>query len=133
MLLVDLDHFKRINDGFGHGMGDRVLAKTGDALREVLRPLPGEAHCAARMGGEEFAVLLPGADAKAAAAIAELLRLRIAAIGHDIGDSGPDVSASIGTAAFGNAAGIATALEAADMALYEAKTSGRNRVVARAA
>ena len=103
------------------------------SCREVLRPLPGDLHRATRLGGEEFAVLLPGLDANAARGVAELLRLRVAAIPGTIDCVGLEVSASIGIADLRSHQTLDRALESADIALYEAKSGGRNQVVSRAA
>ena len=123
---LDLDHFKHINDRFGHAAGDRVLVATADALRHQLR----DSDLLARMGGEEFLVYLPDASASAASAIAQRLcgavqQIRLSALGEDI-----PVTVSIGLACVTSAGGTwADWLAAADRALYDAKRAGRNRVV----
>jgi diguanylate cyclase (GGDEF)-like protein len=123
---LDLDHFKHINDRFGHAAGDRVLVATADALRRQLR----ESDLLARMGGEEFLVYLPDASASAASAIAQRLcgavqQIRLSELGEDI-----PVAVSIGLACVTSAGGTwADWLAAADRALYDAKRAGRNRVV----
>lgn len=123
---LDLDHFKHINDRFGHAAGDRVLVATADALRHQLR----DSDLLARMGGEEFLVYLPDASASAASAIAQRLygavqQIRLSALGEDI-----PVTVSIGLACVTSAGGTwADWLAAADRALYDAKREGRNRVV----
>jgi diguanylate cyclase (GGDEF)-like protein len=123
LLLLDLDHFKQVNDQYGHAAGDQVLASVGAALRRVLR----ERDFAGRNGGEEFAVLLPDADTTAALEIAERIRSAIAEItlpGTDV-----PVTASIGVAGFPRHASTLDRLERlADAALYVAKRQGRNRV-----
>lgn len=130
LILLDIDHFKRINDTYGHVAGDEVLKETARRLQEVLRP----SDVIARFGGEEFAVLL--ADSKMAAdQIAERLRRALLASPFTL-DTGTtlDVTASFGVAAMAPASGSWSDLvEAADQALYEAKAAGRNRVVARTA
>ncbi|GAB2569432.1 hypothetical protein Aab01nite_07560 [Paractinoplanes abujensis] len=128
MLLLDLDHFKSVNDTYGHGGGDRVLVELSRRLSAVIRP----GDLAARYGGEEFAVLLPGADPQAAAEIAERIRRVVAAAPFSV-DEGREhrVTVSIGIAGLPSAAaGVDELVLAADRALYEAKNSGRDRVCA---
>ncbi len=126
LALLDLDHFKEINDAFGHEAGDRVLEAFGGFLRERTRD--GDVAC--RYGGEEFVVLLPGAPGQAASARAEewrgaLQRFRVAHSGRDLG-----VTISAGIAEFPTHAGTHDDLiRIADVALYQAKREGRNRVV----
>jgi diguanylate cyclase (GGDEF)-like protein len=123
LILLDLDHFKDINDRYGHPVGDQALANVGAVLRGVLRA----SDFAGRNGGEEFALLLPDTDVSAARDIAE--RVRVAII--DITLPGVDVSlsASLGIAAYPDHAGALDRLERlADAALYVAKRSGRNRI-----
>ncbi|MGH3218601.1 MAG: GGDEF domain-containing protein [Streptosporangiaceae bacterium] len=123
LLLIDLDHFKQINDKRGHAVGDQVLANVGAVLRAVLRAQ----DFAGRNGGEEFAILLPDTEIADALTIAERIRTAIAEIslpGTDV-----DVTASIGVAAFPDHASTQDRLERlADAALYLAKRQGRNRV-----
>lgn len=123
LLLLDLDHFKQVNDGHGHVMGDQVLANVGAVLRSVLRPQ----DFAGRSGGEEFAVVLPGTETSAALGIAERIRTAIGEIhlqGSDV-----KVTTSIGVASFPEHAGTPDRLERlADAALYLAKRQGRNCV-----
>ncbi|MCW2529593.1 MAG: Diguanylate cyclase protein [Pseudonocardiales bacterium] len=123
LLLLDLDHFKEINDRYGHPVGDQVLANVGAALRSALR----DSDFAGRNGGEEFAVVLPDTDIAGAALTAEKIRAAIA----DISLPGTDLSvtASVGLAAYPDHATNTERLERlADSALYTAKRSGRNRV-----
>jgi len=123
LLLIDLDHFKQINDQRGHPVGDQVLANVGATLRSVLRTR----DFAGRKGGEEFAVLLPDTEIDAALEIAQRVRVAIA----EISLPGTDVSvtASIGVAGFPAHASTLDRLERlADAALYLAKRQGRNRV-----
>ena len=122
VLLVDLDHFKRVNDTHGHLVGDDVLAQSAAVLRGVLRP----GDVLGRFGGEEFVVLLPGADAHEAHAIAERLRGTLA---------GTPVAGLPVTASFGLYASdpvepdrLREALTCADLALLSAKRDGRNAV-----
>ncbi len=123
LLLLDLDHFKQVNDQRGHAVGDQVLANVGATLRGVLRVR----DFAGRNGGEEFAVLLPDTEIDAALEIAERVRAAVA----EISLPGTDVSvtASIGVAGFPGQASTLDRLERlADAALYLAKRQGKNRV-----
>jgi diguanylate cyclase (GGDEF)-like protein len=121
-LLLDLDHFKQINDTLGHDQGDEVLAAAGVALRRAVRA----SDFVGRYGGEEFLVLLPATDKKLALEVAEKVRQAIAAINTP--HSG-QVTASIGAAVLPDDAGDApTLVRSADRALYAAKRNGRNRV-----
>jgi diguanylate cyclase (GGDEF)-like protein len=123
LLLLDLDHFKQINDQRGHAVGDQVLANVGAVLQTVLR----NGDFAARNGGEEFAVLLPGTEISAALEIAERVRAAIAEI--SLPGSDVSVTASIGVSGFPDHASTLDRLERlADAALYLAKRLGRNRV-----
>ena len=123
LLLLDLDHFKQVNDQYGHAAGDQVLASVGAALRSVVR----DQDFAGRNGGEEFAVLLPETEIDAALGIAERVRATIAEItvpGTDV-----PVTVSVGVAGFPDHGSTLERLEQlADAALYVAKRQGRNRV-----
>jgi diguanylate cyclase (GGDEF)-like protein len=122
LILVDVDHFKKVNDTHGHVAGDRVLRGVAEVLRKRVR-----GGSAFRYGGEEMAVLLPKADLAGAVPVAERLRGAIEA--RKI--AGIKVTASFGVAEFdGSLADPAAFVERADKALYRAKESGRNRVVA---
>jgi two-component system cell cycle response regulator len=122
-LMLDLDHFKEVNDRFGHPAGDQALANVGQALRSALR----ESDFAGRHGGEEFAVLLPDTDIEGAVLTAEKIRAAIAEIslpGVDLA-----LSASVGIAVYPDHAISTERLERlADSALYLAKRAGRNRI-----
>ncbi len=123
VVLFDLDHFKQINDTYGHGRGDDVLAAVGDAAGHTVRT----SDFVGRFGGEEFAVILPGTDSEGALKVAENLRAAI----HALPVAGIDraVTASFGVAVLPADAPDAQALlRVADRALYQAKASGRNRV-----
>jgi diguanylate cyclase (GGDEF)-like protein len=123
LLLIDLDHFKQINDQRGHGVGDQVLANVGATLRASLR----SGDFAGRNGGEEFTVLLPDTEISSALEIAERIRAAIAEI--SLPGSDVTVSASIGVSGFPDHASTLERLERlADAALYVAKRQGRNRV-----
>ena len=126
VVLIDLDHFQRINDTHGHRTGDAVLARVGRLLRHSARNL----DLPARLGGEEFGVLLPDTGLEGAAAFAERFRARL----HDLSIPGPrgpvHVTASAGLAVGDELADPDDLLDAADIALYRAKAEGRDRVVA---
>jgi diguanylate cyclase (GGDEF)-like protein len=123
LLLIDLDHFKQINDQHGHAVGDQVLANVGATLRASLR----SGDFAGRNGGEEFAVLLPETEISSGLEIAERIRAAIAEI--SLPGSDVTVRASIGVAGFPDHASTLERLERlADAALYVAKRQGRNRV-----
>jgi diguanylate cyclase (GGDEF)-like protein len=123
LLLLDVDHFKHINDTLGHATGDRVLADIVEATSALVRGI----DTVARLGGEEFAVLLPATPAGTALLVAERLRQAL--------DRAPDAAGvgytvSIGVATLLPGESIAAMLSRADAALYAAKASGRNAVVA---
>jgi diguanylate cyclase (GGDEF)-like protein len=122
-LALDLDHFKRVNDNWGHAVGDLLLAAVGETLRSSVRPY----DLAVRTGGEEFLLLLPGAANEAAAMIAERIRGRI---GQLVVEGLPErVTASAGVAVLSAAESANELLARADRALYQAKERGRDRVV----
>ena len=129
LALVDIDHFKAVNDTYGHLVGDKALRAVTDALRGQLRAY----DLAGRFGGEEFVVLLPHAREADALNVAERLRAHIAALSIPVGDdivSGPFVklTISVGVAALDGAGRELTdMLAAADAALYYAKETGRNK------
>lgn len=133
VLLLDLDYFKQVNDQHGHDIGDRVLIAVGQALQQAVRDLGDENHFAARLGGEEFAVFLALDEPARAQEIAEAIRAAIEAVAADFGLTGLLGTASIGVAEHRASEAIGTAIKRADKALYEAKASGRNRVVAQTA
>ena len=123
VVVLDLDHFKRVNDVFGHAAGDRVLVQVAKLLRDNTRP----ADVVTRTGGEEFVIVMPGIGAPDAFDICERLRLRIS--GFQWGAIAPELSVTL-------SGGIACApeydpkrlVERADLAMYRAKRAGRNRV-----
>jgi len=130
LVICDIDHFKSINDRFGHAVGDAVLAEFGDRLTQGLRL--GE-DWVARIGGEEFAVVLPETGRFQALAIAERLRERVSQAPFLSGTQSVSVTASFGFSSLQRAAANIPDLKdslllAADSALYDSKRSGRNRV-----
>ncbi len=126
LMILDIDHFKELNDRYGHPFGDRVLKRIG----EILNVSFYETDYVARYGGEEFAVILPRADAEGVARKAESVRRTIEAERLEMGFEAVKVTASIGLAFFPRDASAPEDLIArADAALYRAKSAGRNRVV----
>jgi diguanylate cyclase (GGDEF)-like protein/PAS domain S-box-containing protein len=127
VLMLDLDHFKRFNDAFGHDAGDAVLREWGGFLQVRVR----YEDIVCRLGGEEFAIVLPDATMEAAEAVAQRIctDARGLTINHHGNRVGP-ITVSIGIAAFPiHSADVTTLLHAADQALYRAKSMGRDRVV----
>ncbi len=123
-ILLDLDHFKQINDRFGHGAGDDALAAVGDVMRSTLR----DSDFAGRYGGEEFLMLLPDTDHEGGLQAAEKVREAVQALQVTQVD-GP-ITASLGVASYpGDAMDSDTLVRMADRALYAAKAAGRNRVM----
>jgi diguanylate cyclase (GGDEF)-like protein len=123
VVMIDLDHFKRLNDEHGHALGDAVLAEVASTIVGAIRPC----DIACRYGGEELVVLLPDCSLAEAAAKAELLRGRIERLSEN---HGTRVSASFGVATVPESSSKASdALSDADAALYRAKSEGRNRVI----
>ncbi|QQR37692.1 sensor domain-containing diguanylate cyclase [Devosia oryziradicis] len=126
-LVLDLDHFKSVNDGFGHAAGDKVLADVIKSCVALLR----QSDLIGRLGGEEFAVLLPLTDRTQAIEVAEKLRQAIADLVFNFDGQNLPVTCSFGVAVLDGATpDIESLLERADAALYAAKQAGRNRVVA---
>lgn len=124
LLLLDLDHFKRINDQYGHQAGDTVLQQAVQRMRDCLRTV----DLLGRYGGEEFMILLPNSDLTVARQVAERLRVALAQPLR-IGDASSDLSASIGVAQeTGHTLDLQHLIQLADAALLRAKTNGRNRV-----
>jgi diguanylate cyclase (GGDEF)-like protein len=126
VLIADLDRFKTVNDRFGHAIGDRVLQVFADTISRTLR-----AHdVSGRLGGEEFAFLLPGTSAADAARVAERIRLRFAEAARTVGAHAVASTVSIGVATTrAPGAQVMELLAVADQALYRAKAEGRNRIV----
>jgi diguanylate cyclase (GGDEF)-like protein len=125
LLLIDLDHFKRVNDTYGHLVGDQVLIGVATTLCNQLR----DYDIVGRFGGEEFVVLVPGADTVEACRVAERLRSRIRRLAVPAEDGAVAVTVSIGAALLrSHGEDLIELLAAADLALYRAKESGRDRV-----
>jgi diguanylate cyclase (GGDEF)-like protein len=126
MLMMDVDHFKRLNDTWGHSLGDRALRAIGGVLLTVT----GADDRVMRMGGEEFAVLLPGYDMDSAARVAERLRATVEGLRLNENDEIASFTISIGVGVWrAGERGWTDMLRRADVALYRAKREGRNRVV----
>ncbi|MEO8366117.1 MAG: GGDEF domain-containing protein [Pseudoxanthomonas sp.] len=125
MCIIDVDLFKPVNDRYGHISGDNVLRQIGGVLRLHVR----SDDFAARIGGEEFAVLLPECDINAAYAFAERLRQAIAEVEFKLGNEPRNITVSIGVAAMTTERDTCSRMmAAADAALYRAKSQGRNQV-----
>lgn len=124
VLVFDIDHFKGVNDRFGHSAGDTVLRAVSDGVRRILR----DVDTFGRIGGEEFAVVLPETAREPAGLAAERLRRAIGGTAHGVKDLGP-VTVSIGVAELVETdGGLEDLMDRADHALYRAKRLGRNRV-----
>ena len=129
-LMLDIDHFKRINDRYGHASGDAVLRQFADVIRDELRAVDS----AGRVGGEEFAILLSGTDLSGAETFAERLRAKVARTPIAHGEHRIPVTVSIGiTVLTAQDADTSDVLHRADAALYAAKQAGRDRVAVAAA
>jgi diguanylate cyclase (GGDEF)-like protein len=125
IIFLDIDHFKKVNDSYGHDVGDEVLRQTAELIRERVRQL----DIVGRYGGEEIVIGLPGATAEHAQRIAEDLRQIIEKHIFQVGQSNLRVTASLGVAELTPKRNIHQTLKAADDALYQAKDGGRNKVV----
>jgi len=123
LILMDLDHFKKINDTYGHNTGDRVLEQVAKTLNDNLRSV----DIACRWGGEEFIILLPAADLRPAKMIAENLRQKISRI--RLPDLPLRLTASFGVTEVRPGQSLKEVIEQADQALYRAKDQGRDRIV----
>lgn len=121
LLLIDMDHFKRINDTYGHQAGDDVIRTVAATLQSIIRKV----DALARWGGEEFVVLLPGIGLKDANTVAEKLREKVASVVHFDKEV---ITVSIGVSSFTTQDTLETWFDRTDKALYHAKQEGRNRV-----
>lgn len=126
VIFVDIDHFKKINDTFGHAAGDEALKKVASILQEGVRGL----DAVGRWGGEEMIVTLLGANQEDAVRIAETLRERIEATPIVLDHATMHLTASFGVAELARDKSAEELLDRADKALYQAKETGRNKVVA---
>jgi diguanylate cyclase (GGDEF)-like protein len=125
LLMVDVDHFKSINDGFGHATGDEALLQVANACGSGKR----KSDVVARIGGDEFALLLPETDGAQAAVVAERVRCAVAALSFQLQNDSASLTVSIGVStATLSMSGIDALMRVSDQALYEAKLLGRNRV-----
>ena len=124
LAMMDLDHFKNVNDTYGHAMGDRVLATFARQLKTELRPY----DMLFRYGGEEFLICLPSTDLKNGSDAIDRIRQSLAALPFENGGASPfHVTVSFGLTLLDPDVSVETSIERADKALYAAKTSGRNR------
>ena len=124
LVMIDIDHFKRVNDEHGHLVGDRVLERVAKLVQDRLRP----SDVFARYGGEEFVILLPETDLTGAQTFADQIRKKLAQGPLEAGATTVAVTASFGVAEREAGAGATTLLTHADACLYEAKAAGRNTV-----
>ncbi len=122
LLMLDIDHFKRVNDEFGHPAGDRVLAAFAGVMRQCVR----RGDSVGRYGGEEFCILLPDSDLAHALEVGE--RIRTVTAGEPLADLPEAVTVSVGAAEWTAGETLAQVMARADRALYAAKQGGRNRV-----
>jgi diguanylate cyclase len=127
LLMVDADHFKRVNDTYGHPGGDAVLRAVADCL---VRNFPRKSDLVARYGGEEFAVVLPDTSQQNAVRLAERTRQAVRDLQITHGPHTIGITISVGVAQIGRHESVQSWLERADQALYQAKQQGRDRVVA---
>lgn len=128
LLLIDLDHFKKLNDNYGHDAGDRMLIVASNLMRDAMRGYSKGNHFAVRLGGEEFALFLDEHDDERAQLFAEDLREAISLLHHDLELPAGATSASIGMARHVCGEPVELAVGLADKAMYDAKSGGRNRI-----
>ena len=126
LLMVDIDDFKKFNDTFGHLAGDKVLSKTGEVIQDVLR----DSDSGYRYGGEEFAVILPETTGPGAVQVAERIRKKLAAMSIALTEvSNRNITVSIGVSELRQKEKSSEFIRRADRNLYDAKSSGKNRVI----
>ena len=125
LLMIDADHFKSYNERYGHQGGDKLLQAIGTAMIQTVRR---GTDVAARYGGDEFAILLPGATAEGAAQVAEAMRARLAVICAESSIADPGLSIGVASAMPQQAKSLGVLIAAADRALYRAKELGRDRI-----
>jgi diguanylate cyclase (GGDEF)-like protein len=126
--MFDIDHFKQVNDTYGHAIGDKILSQVAQTLTEQLRTV----DVLARYGGDEFIILLPQTNAQQARPLAERIRIGIENLRMEIENTTLSVTLSIGIAELQNDPSdenIEETVKHADKALYQAKQAGRNRTV----
>lgn len=123
--MIDADHFKKINDRFGHYEGDVALKVIAQAIRSTVR----RTDLVGRLGGEEFGVFLPGASQSGARMVAERIRQNDSRAAFRPASKAWQLSVSVGCAAFERRIGFSVLFRIADERLYEAKSAGRNRVM----
>lgn len=124
LLLVDIDHFKRVNDTYGHDRGDEALKLIAQTIRASVR----EVDLVGRLGGEEFSVFLPSAEPPVAVAVAERIRAEVRALDFSPAGARHELSVSVGGTTFETSPTFAELYRHADLRLYSAKRNGRNRV-----
>ena len=124
LIMIDVDHFKAINDSHGHAAGDTALRTIAGGIASVVRPYDSVGRC----GGEEFLIVAPGCNLTETWELAERVRSHAASCSMTVGKSTVQVSLSLGVATGKVAAEAEKLLHAADAAMYQAKNAGRNRV-----
>ena len=127
LLMLDIDHFKAVNDQHGHAAGDLVIRAVAQSIAQTVRPM----DTVARIGGEEFAIILPNCPTSFGVVVAERIRQRVETHPFDVGGERVRVTVSVGVATFPSEGvdGPNALVREADRALYAAKEAGRNRVV----
>ncbi len=125
LIFLDIDDFKKLNDTYGHAVGDQALKAVAAVPKQHLR----EGDLVGRWGGEEFIVALVGAGLETAEAVAEKLRKYISEIVLDVGGQGRQITASLGVVEHGNEGSLLDLIDNADKAMYQAKQEGKNRVI----
>ncbi|WP_011581079.1 MULTISPECIES: GGDEF domain-containing protein [Chelativorans] len=126
LIILDLDHFKQVNDAYGHDIGDEVLRRVARCLQELTR----HDDVVARLGGEEFAILAPNMDEQGLAKLGERARQAISALAVNAGNIRLRISTSVGLAVWDGNESVEEFYRRADRMLYQAKRMGRNRVCA---
>lgn len=124
LAIFDLDRFKSINDNFGHSAGDLVIKRVAAAIEDVF----GDFHCVARLGGEEFGVIVCGGERKDRVALIELARVRVACLSINFEGNHLQTTVSVGVAEIDPTRSKHDTFATADRALYSAKAAGRNRL-----
>lgn len=124
LLVIDVDHFKAVNDSFGHGSGDEALKLIAETIRSSVR----ENDVVGRLGGEEFCVFMPGTGQALTQQLAERIRASVSAVEFSPEGHPYPLSVSVGGASFSGSASFGDLYRQADFGLYEAKRNGRNRV-----